>query len=276
MTDSPLPRAERRAGADVALAERDFVAAWWLLADATGHERHDEAELRWFHTGLPDPYLNPVLVTRLPADEADAAIDGLLADLRHRGAPFTWWLMPGSTPDDLADRLAARGLVADDAWPAMILSTDAMVDPPPVPGLEIRRVADDKGLEDYRATFAPILSSSEAFTDLLIEASRAIGYGPSVPEVHFVGYLEGRPVATVTLITAGGAAGLYNVTTTEQARGRGIGAAMTAAAVSESRERGLEVASLQASTMGRPLYERLGFRHVGDFVPYHLASGSAG
>jgi hypothetical protein len=34
--------------------ERDFVAAWWLLAEAAGHELHDEPDLRWLHTGLPD------------------------------------------------------------------------------------------------------------------------------------------------------------------------------------------------------------------------------
>jgi ribosomal protein S18 acetylase RimI-like enzyme len=75
-------------------------------------------------------------------------------------------------------------------------------------------------------------------------------------------------VATVSLLTAGGAAGIYNVATIEAERGRGIGAAMTAAAIRHGAARGFTVATLQASTMGRPVYERLGFRFVCDLVPY--------
>ncbi|HYH91818.1 MAG TPA: GNAT family N-acetyltransferase [Candidatus Saccharimonadales bacterium] len=248
--------------------ERDFAAAWWLLADATGHELHDDPDLRWFHTGLADPHLNPVLTTRLPAHEADAVIDRMVADLAGRGAPFMWWVTPSSRPVDLAARLESRGFVADEPWPGMTLEIDAMKQPPPVPGLAIRRVTKDAELGTYVRIFAPILSPSPAFTALLAEASRRIGYEEEAAEVHFVGLLEGEPVSTASLITAGGAAGIYNVATIETARGRGIGAAMTAAAVEAGRRRGMTTAALQASTMGRSVYESLGFRHACDLVPY--------
>ena len=250
------------------LVERDFAAAWWLLAETTGHELHDEPGLRWFHTGLPDPYLNPVLTTRLAANEADAVIDRMLAELTRRGAPFAWWITPSSSPDDLAVRLVSRGLVAEDPWPGMTLEAGAMKRPPPVSGLAIRRVTNDAELDTYVRIFAPILSPSPAFTALLVEASRRIGYEAGAAELHFVGLLEGDPVATVSLITAGGAAGIYNVTTVEHARGRGIGAAMTAAAVDAGHRRGFTTAALQASMMGRSVYEALGFRHACDLVPY--------
>ena len=73
-------------------------------------------------------------------------------------------------------------------------------------------------------------------------------------------------------MTAGGAAGIYNVTTVEAARGRGIGAAMTVAAVRHGADLGLDLATLQASTMGRPVYERLGFEFVCDLLPYRLSA----
>ena len=253
--------------------ERDFAAAWWLLAEAGGHELHDEPELRWFHSGLLDPHLNPVLATRLTRDEADAVIDRLVAELTDRGAPFMWWVTPSSSPDDLAARLVSRGFVADEPWPGMTLEAGAMNEPPPVPGLAIRRVTNNVELETYVRIFAPILSPSEAFTALFLDATQRIGYDESAPEVHFVGFLDHEPVATVSLITAGGAAGIYNVTTIEHARGRGIGAAMTAAAVEAGRRRGMTTAALQASTMGRSVYEALGFRHACDLVPYRSPAG---
>jgi GNAT superfamily N-acetyltransferase len=256
--------------------ERDLAAAWWLLAEAGGHELHDEPELRWFHTGLRDPHLNPVLATHLPPGEADAVIDRMITELTGRGAPFMWWVTPSSRPDDLAARLASRGFVADDPWPGMTLDVNAMRQPPAVPGLAIRRVMTDADLETYVRIFAPILSPSPAFTALLVDASRRIGYGEEAPEVHFVGVLDGEPVATVSLITAGGAAGIYNVTTVEHARGRGIGAVMTAAAVEAGRLRGMATAALQASTMGRSVYESLGFRQACDLVPYRPPAGDGG
>jgi len=254
--------------------ERDFVAAWWLLAEATGHELHDGPDLRWFHTGLPDPHLNPVLTTRLEPDEADAVIDRMIAELTERGAPFMWWVTPSSSPHDLAARLTNRGFVRDEPWPGMTVETDVMRQPSPVPGLVIRRVTTDEELETYVELFAPMLSPSPAFTALLVEATRRIGYDEAAPEVHYVGFVDRQPVATVSLLTAGGAAGIYNVATIERARGRGIGAAMTAAAVEAGRQRGLTTATLQASTMGRSIYESLGFRQACDLVPYRSPAPS--
>jgi ribosomal protein S18 acetylase RimI-like enzyme len=255
-----------------AIVERDFVAAWWLLATAGDHERRDEDGLRWYHSGADEPYANAVLVTHLADAHAHASIDRLLAELRGRGAPFIWWVMPSSRPVDLADRLSSRGLQAGGTWPGFALDIDALAPPRTVPGLEIRRVSDDATFARYVEVMAPILSPSEAFTAVFAEASRRIGFAPDADEQHFLGYLEGAPVATASLVLAGGAAGIYNVTTVEAARRRGIGAAVTAAAVRAGAERGMRIATLQASDMGRPVYESLGFRHVCDFVPYRDAT----
>ncbi|HET9416814.1 MAG TPA: hypothetical protein VFP30_04660, partial [Candidatus Limnocylindria bacterium] len=107
-----------------AAVERDFVAAWWLLADAADVHRSDEAHLRWFVAGVPDMHLNTVLVTHLEEDGADAVIDETLARMREQGAPFAWWVMPSSRPADLAVRLTARGLVDDGRWPAYAIAVD--------------------------------------------------------------------------------------------------------------------------------------------------------
>ena len=267
--DSPMSLAADRPGHSLAGAvERDFVAAWWLLADAADVERVDDGPLRWFHSGLPEMHINAVLSTHLEPSDADEVIDATLADLRGRGAPFLWWVMPSAAPTDLAKRLAARGLVDDGAWPGYAAKVDDLADPPPVAGLEIRRVRTTADLDMYVGVYAPILSPSLAFTDLFVRAARGIGFGEDAPEEHFIGLQDGEPVATTSLVTAGGAAGIYNVTTVEAARGRGIGAAMTVAAARHGASRGYTIATLQASTMGRPVYKRLGFAFVCDLFPY--------
>lgn len=252
----------------VAAVERDFIAAWWLLAEATDAKRRDDPTLRWFRTGRPEAYTNHVLVTRLSEADADATIDRLTAVMGRDGVPFVWWVMPSFSPSDLGARLERHGLVRDGTWPAHALSIPELVEPPTVPGLEIRRVANGSDLDAYLGIVGQTLSPSAAFTGFLGDACRAIGFDQDAPEEHVIGLLDGTPVATASLVVAGGTAGIYNVATLEAARRRGIGAALTAAAVRRGAERGMALSTLQASTMGRPIYERLGFRFVCDLVPY--------
>lgn len=254
--------------ARVAAVERDFIAAWWLLAQVTDAERHDDASIRWFRSGRREAYCNQVLVTRLGDDEADATIGEMHRRIARDGTPLTWWVMPSFAPDDLAARLEGQGFAQDVVWPAFALTIRDLVEPPAVDGLEIRRVRADAELEAYVDIVGQTLSPSDTFTAMLADASRRIGFADDAPEEHFIGLLEGVPMAAASLVVAGGAAGIYNVGTLEPARRRGIGAAMTGAAVRRGAERGLELATLQASTMGRPIYERLGFRFVCDLVPY--------
>src|SRR5204863_8658897 len=80
--------------------------------------------------------------------------------------------------------------------------------------------------------------------------------------VRFAGLLEGRPVASSGLMLWGGVAAVYNVATVPEARRRGIGTAMTWAAIDHARGLGYHVALLGTSVGGRGIYERMGFRQV--------------
>ena len=66
-------------------------------------------------------------------------------------------------------------------------------------------------------------------------------------------------------IVSHGVAGIYWVGSTEEARGRGLGWTLTAAAVDAGLDMGAETASLQASPMGESLYRRMGFETVFDY-----------
>lgn len=252
----------------MAAIERDFIAAWWLLGEVTDAERHDDPSVRWFRTGRPEAYCNQVLVTRLDEAAADATIEELRARIGRDATPLTWWVMPSFAPADLARRLERQGLERGGTWPGFALPIRDLVEPPAVRGLEIRRVESEADLASYLGIMGQTLSPSATFTEFLGQACRAIGFGEDAPEEHVIGLLDGVPVASASLVVAGGAAGIYNVATLEPARGRGIGAAMTASVVRRGAARGLSLATLQASSMGRPIYERLGFRFVCDLVPY--------
>jgi GNAT superfamily N-acetyltransferase len=107
-------------------------------------------------------------------------------------------------------------------------------------------------------------AAARALADLEPRLSGA-GY---LAKPRYLGFLAGRRVATSALVPAGGLAGVYAVSTLPEARGRGIGAAMTAFPLLEARARGYRVGALQATAMGLSVYRRLGFREVCEYRCY--------
>jgi ribosomal protein S18 acetylase RimI-like enzyme len=84
-----------------------------------------------------------------------------------------------------------------------------------------------------------------------------------------VASLDGNPVSAAAAIGFGRTLGVYAVGTVESARRRGIGRAVTWAAIVAGRSAwGSTLAVLQSSEMGRPLYESMGFVQVGALVEY--------
>ena len=83
---------------------------------------------------------------------------------------------------------------------------------------------------------------------------------PNGLPTRWLGSVDGRPVTTTRLLTAAGVAGIYAVVTAGDARRRGYGAAITRHVLRAARDGGLRIATLQASSDGRGIYERIGFR----------------
>jgi hypothetical protein len=74
---------------------------------------------------------------------------------------------------------------------------------------------------------------------------------------HYVGYVDDTPVASASAYAGSHLLRVDNVATLAEHRGRGYGAAITAAATAARTDL---PASLLASDPGRPIYERMGYR----------------
>jgi GNAT superfamily N-acetyltransferase len=84
-----------------------------------------------------------------------------------------------------------------------------------------------------------------------------------------VGYLDGEPVSAATAIRSASTLGIYAVATIERARRRGIGRAVTWAAIEAGRSTwGSRIAVLQSSEMGLPVYASMGFVEVARYIAY--------
>jgi ribosomal protein S18 acetylase RimI-like enzyme len=252
----------------LALAERDFIETWSLFGRLPGASVVDEAGVLRIVTGAPDPLANAVLRTRIPlgrdSDAAiGAAIEATIARFDAADLPWTWWSLPSDVPGDIVERVARRGSSAIESAPLMVLADLDAVTPRSVAGLAVERVRDDAGIEAFLRLAEGALELTAVVGGLLRSLAGVTGLGDDAPIRHYLGRLEGEAVGIATLHLGGRVAGIYNVGTPEAFRGRGIGSALTMAALVDARASGATTAALQSSELGLGVYRRLGFVEVG-------------
>ena len=212
------------------------------------------------HSGVPFRALNAVTAIRLASDDA---IGEATAWFTERAMPWRWLVHPSSGPADLGERLLAAGLTLYSDNPAMAMSLVGFELPPMPHGVSVERVTDEAGLRRWHAVNVPAMDLDPVRDEAWWTAHLRPGFADDAPLVNYIASLDGTPVSVAALFEGAGVAGIYNVATVPSARGRGIGRAVTAAAMVEGVRRGLRVAALGASPLGLPVYRRLGFEEYG-------------
>jgi GNAT superfamily N-acetyltransferase len=93
--------------------------------------------------------------------------------------------------------------------------------------------------------------------------------------VHLGVRARGKVVGHVVVFPLDGVAGIYSMGVAPKAQGRGIGLALTKAALRAAWDRGCEAAVLNATAAGERLYARAGFRSLGWGQTWWPAGGPA-
>jgi GNAT superfamily N-acetyltransferase len=231
-------------------------------------EVEDRPEMLLYCSRLPQPWTSGVMGATLRREEVDHAVEETRAWFDARNSPWTWWIGPLTEPLDLARTLEAHGFRREEDIPRFALELDDVeLDASGSAELAIERVADDRTEAGWLEAMAGAWAEPEV-TDTMRDLSRAAGFDPDGPWARFFGTLNGGPVSSSGLIVAAGVACVIGVATIPEARRRGIGEAMTRAALGEARRRGHRLAILGATEMSRGIYERMGFRFVCDTFGY--------
>jgi ribosomal protein S18 acetylase RimI-like enzyme len=206
-------------------------------------------------TGIPVPFLNMAVMPRGPAARPD--LEAALDWLAGHGLPYSAQLAV-ERDDSLHDVVQARGLVAGELVPGMLLELAGM-EPPTAPGgLVVRRVDDAKARNEHLDVFCAGFGMPREMAESIIAAVVPPPEGLGV----LTGYAEGLPVATAMASVIGDTVAVFNITSLPERRREGLGLAMTWAAIAFGMERGCTAAVLQSSADGLSLYRRMGFRDV--------------
>jgi len=199
--------------------------------------------------------------------DTDALLSSLdeLASFYEDAGVRAWTVWVPEFDREAAAGLEAAGSAYDGNPTAMVLDLTGF-EPPDIGDLEWDADGDAATLGDVN--------------------DRAYGHGPGE------GYAPGmtqRPegfriyrarvdgqVACVmgTMEHEGGDLGIYWVATVPEFRGRSLSKRLMTAALVDARERGFATSSLQASSMGEPVYLRLGYEACFDLHLYERRAGA--
>jgi predicted GNAT family acetyltransferase len=209
-----------------------------------------------------------ILVSDLPDGAAALA---LVDVLRADGRPVPAVNAPLPVAEVVADAwCAATGAVAREGARHRLYLLGELTGPSPAPAGAARIATGD----DLDLLLTWFVEFAEEVGDPVVNAQRAV-----VDRLDYGGLtlweLDGAPVsmAGITRLLEGGGIRIGPVYTPKTLRGRGYAAAATTAACESAFDRGAREVSLftdLANPTSNALYQRLGFRPLGDRVVFHF------
>ena len=187
------------------------------------------------------------------ADGLAAAYDDVAAAYAEIGAAWTVWV---PSRDEPAQALLERAGHVLDAQPEMM-------------AIDLRQGVErpaDGALEDWTADGDPAEVgplNDRAYTFGTDSFSRALSRLPGEEIAVYLARREGRATGCLMIVDHERNADVEMVAVVPEARGHNLAGKLLGHALADAAERGLETSTLVATKLGRPVYERLGYRSFG-------------
>jgi ribosomal protein S18 acetylase RimI-like enzyme len=244
-----------------------------FFASLRNWNRADFAEvsglLRW-RTPFAHPWYNGVISLHPPVPDETATILDVMAYFKQNGVRgFTWWLAPGA--EAWGGQLEARGLKFNNDPPGMVVQLAQLNENIRKPeGLKIIRMETAEAMKTWAHVFILGYGLPVEWEADLLDMMVATSLGERLSA--YLAVVNEEPVSAAAMFLGAGVAGIYNVGTLPEWRGKGIGAAITLQPLLEARKQGYRIGTLQSSEMGYKVYERLGFREMFKASQYYFES----
>ncbi len=201
-------------------------------------------------------------------DELEYTLDSAAEYYERQSLEWSCWLteelLPERLRDFFADQMLARRMWVVAEHQGMV--ADVLAPGPPAPtGLIARPVTDPATRLDFahlcvQVFGMPAIVAEQVYTE---EDFWSGGFRA------WVGYVDGRAVATAAAETSAGVVGLYSVATAGDQQRRGYGESITRTALRHaSAASGCHRTILQSTPAGLPLYRKMGYRELGRVVVY--------
>lgn len=127
------------------------------------------------------------------------------------------------------------------------------------PETRIVRATRREHIADAGRVMSEAFASGSGVNDRISRAEH-LGAGDIL---HYLAYVGDEPAACATVALCGDMAGIWNVGTRYRFRRQRHATTLMLAVLSDLRARGIDASMLMASSVGQPLYEKLGYRTIG-------------
>lgn len=223
------------------VSERQAFGACWVLMPS-----------------VPYPRFNHVSRIRVEEEAVDHLIEEARRFFAGQGLSTSCLMTtPATRPANLGNHLYRLGFTSE-ANPVMIWDgTPVFLSNPQVSIERTQAAQAPLVFEMIRQVFFP-----GATAQTLHLGYRGLEVSYELGAFNYLARLGGRPVGAGTLFTRAKMGGIYNMCTLPEWRGRGIARAIMAACLADAAATGCEYVGLTPTSMGRPLYDMLGFREV--------------
>lgn len=203
---------------------------------------------------LPFPQFNGVWVEE-PEELAVRELAVAIAEVERLGLPC-WVQTRSRRTAAIVAETRRLGLTAEEPIPGMVTTAEELQQS----GAEI---------EISRVEAATELAQAQAVAEAGFGVPAGLFAPIFTPQVAampgltvYLALAEDQPVSTAFGCRGEGTVGIFNVATPPEHRRQGFGAAVTARAIADGFASGADLAWLQSSQIGEPVYRQLGFRQV--------------
>ena len=218
----------------------------------------------------PAPGMSFVRYSRLDPDAIDAQIEQQLADLKQLEGPFSWDVYDHDLPGTLLERLVAHGFTPEEE-PETVLILDLQEDHA---FLHQQAPVDVRPILEREQLAAVVQVEEQVLGGDFSWIKQRLGEHLEIPGFLNVysAYIDNQPVSTgwIYFYPDNPFAGLFGGATDSRFRQRGIYTALVAARIQEAIHRGYRFVTTGASSMSRPILEKLGFRPLTRCTTYHF------
>ncbi|CAG8999189.1 MAG: hypothetical protein CENE_01158 [Candidatus Celerinatantimonas neptuna] len=212
----------------------------------------------WMQSSNPGSMFNGVLETTIRQDNPETLILDMLEQLKSKVDVFSWKVWASSSPPNLKNLLEHLGLRVASKSPGMAVDLTSMKwAAPKLEKLNIRQVSHADELALWVNTLIEGFQLGQRQKNMYRKILTDAGF--QYPVKNYLGIYHDKPVATATCFFSDGVVGIYWVSTLTEFRGRGIGRGMMDSILKDALDAGYRVAILQASSVGFPLYQKIGF-----------------
>ena len=248
--------------------EKNVYELWIKTATISGNETNINNDIAWVTTENSD-WPNVIFSAKFDSADAPNKISDIVERIKKGEMPPFWTVGPTNTPLNLETILISTGFhqYYKQCGMAVDLNHISMSNQQQDTELEVKIVKELETLKQWVAV------SNECFNENVSFEIFAKLHNEDDIE-FYVGLYNGKVVATLLAYFALDVVGFHFVATLPAYRKWGLASLLVRTALNNALERNCKWAVLQASPMGKSLYQKIGFKRYFDINHYKLTNGS--